>query len=78
MLAWGRPGCHRTRPGDSRQPAGRGKAAAALAWRPGCQGVINGAGEEKANKGVPNLDAASFFFFSGRPLYENLSLGPFS
>lgn len=62
-LAWGRPGCHRTRPGDSRQPAGRGKAAAALAWRPGCQGVINGVGEEKANKVSLILMQLHFFFF---------------
>lgn len=37
-------------------------------------------GKKKANKGVPNLDAASFFFFfsPGRPLNENLSLDLFS
>lgn len=59
---WGQPGCHQTRPGNSRQPAGESQQLP-LAWCSGCQSDEWSRGKEKANKGVPNLDAASFFFF---------------
>lgn len=52
-----------TKPGrdNSRQPTGESQQLP-LAWCPCCQRVMmNGdQGKEKANKGIPNLDAASF------------------
>lgn len=57
---WG--GENATKPGrdNSRQLTGESQQLP-QAWCPCCQGVMNGdQGKEKANKGIPNLDAASF------------------
>ena len=53
------------------QAAGWGKSAAAaglVSWLPESDEWSRG--RKKTNKGVPNLDAASFFFFFSWPTIE--------
>lgn len=53
---------HQTGPGNSRQPAGESQQLP-LAWCPGCQRVMNGAGEEKKPTKVSLILMQLHFFF---------------